>query len=107
MSLVRDIKGHISIGDMNLVSYNTVLNYSLIEDLNLDITKVLKYNKYPEILAPEASSIVISAAITAYARIIMNKHKIAAISKGLNIYYSDTDSLVLYVELSSELVHPT
>lgn len=92
---------------MNLVSYNTALNYSLIEELNFDITKVLKDHIDQEILAQEASSIAISAAITAYARIIMNKHKIAALSKGLSIYYSDKYSLVLDGKLSSELVHPT
>ena len=37
----------------------------------------------------------------------MNKHKINALSKGLSIYYSDTDSLVLDGKLPSELVHPT
>lgn len=107
MSLVRDVKGHISVGNMNLVSYNTGLNYDNIEKLNLDISKVLNDDKDREVLAQSASSVVISAAITAYARIIMNKHKITSLSKGLSIYYSDTDSLVLYGKLPSELVHPT
>lgn len=107
MLLVRDLKGHINIGDMNLVTYSTSLNYDLIEENGLDIIKVLENHTNREVLTQTASSVVISAAVTSYARIIMNKYKIHALKEGLDIYYSDTDSLVLNGELSPELVHPT
>lgn len=50
----------------------------------------------------------ISAAITSYARIAIRKIKLDIINRlGGNIYYSDTDSIVTYVELPSNTVHPT
>lgn len=107
MLLVRDLKSHISIGNMNLVTYSTALNYDLIEENGLDIIKVLENHSNREVLNQTASSVAISSAVTAYARIIMHKHKITAICEGLELYYSDTDSLVLSGPLPSELVHPT
>lgn len=104
ISLVRDVKGYTAIGNMNLINYSTSLNYDTINELNLDINEVLKYNKDSEVKAQGASSVVISAAVNAYARIIMCKHKLNILSSGGIIYYSDTDSIVTNIELDSNLV---
>jgi hypothetical protein len=42
------------------------------------------------------------AAVTAYSRMIINGFKLAAMEQGLEIYYSDTDSLVVNSPLSPE-----
>lgn len=47
----------------------------------------------------------ISAAVTAYARIHINKIKLYIISKGGIIYYSDTDSVVTNLELPDYMVN--
>lgn len=104
ISMIRDVKGYTNIGDMSLVSYSTSVNYDSIKQLDLDLNEVLKHNKYSEITAQSASSVVISAAVTAYARIIMCKHKLDILNTGGKIYYSDTDSIVTDIELPSELV---
>jgi hypothetical protein len=54
-------------------------------------------------------NISISAAVTSYARIIMGKTKLDLISphsggQGINLYYSDTDSLVVNKPLSNEYI---
>lgn len=50
------------------------------------------------------TSIVISAAVTGYARIHMSKYRLDIFNNGGNIYYSDTDSLVTNVKLDDSLV---
>ena len=47
---------------------------------------------------------MISAVITAYARIHMNKLKLNILNKGGKLYYSDTDSIVTEIELPNYLV---
>ena len=73
---VRDIKGHSTIGNSHLVSHSTGLNYNLIAELGMDVSEVLKNHSDSEVKPQSASSIVISAAVTAYARIIITKHKL-------------------------------
>lgn len=53
------------------------------------------------------TNVPIAAAVTAYSHIIINGHKLAAIYKGLNVYYSDTDSLVVNGELPTTLIWST
>lgn len=53
------------------------------------------------------TNVPIAAAITAYSRIILNKYKLLALQKGFNIYYSDTDSLVLNGPLPPEVCDST
>lgn len=101
---LRDVKGHSQIGDKHLVSYSTGLNYDLIHSLGMDFTLVLKEHSDSEINPQNSSSVVISAAITSYARIIISKYKLDMLSKGAKIYYSDTDSLVLDMKLPNDLV---
>ena len=49
------------------------------------------------------SIIAIAAAVTAYSRMIINEFKLLALSLGLEIYYSDTDSLVVNGPLPPEV----
>jgi DNA polymerase elongation subunit (family B) len=48
--------------------------------------------------------VAIAAAVTAYSRIKINGYKLAAIKQGLNISYSDTDSLVVNGQLPPEII---
>jgi DNA polymerase type B, organellar and viral len=104
---VRNIKGVHTIGDKHLVSYSTGLNYNLINNLGMDLNEVLKSHKDSEIKAQSASSVVMSAAVTAYARIIITKHKLDILSRGGELYYSDTDSIVTNMELPDDIVSKT
>ena len=65
-------------------------------------------NKYKdrEIQTFSATSVVISAAVTAYARIHITKLKLEIRKMGGKIYYSDTDSIVTNIELPKYLVNP-
>lgn len=51
------------------------------------------------------TSIVINAAVTAYARIHMNKFKLDILKQGGKLYYSDTDSIVTDIELHYFLIN--
>jgi hypothetical protein len=104
---VRNIKGHNTIGSKHLVSYSTGLNYDLISDLGMDINEVLKSQKDPEIKSQTASSVVMSAAVTAYGRIIISKHKLDILNRKGKIYYSDTDCIVTDKQLPDDLVSET
>lgn len=104
ISAIRDVKGYTNIGKMNLASYSSYINYENVNKLNLDINEILKNHKDSETTAQSASSVVISAAVTAYARIIMNQYKLDILNRGGKIYYSDTDSIVTDIELPFDLV---
>jgi len=70
ISLMHKITSYTPIGDKKmLVSYNPILEPEIIESHGLDFTKIS--SKYPdkEIQTRSNTSVVISAAITAYARI--------------------------------------
>ena len=107
MIRVRDIKGHTTIGNMNLVSYSTGLNYDLINKLGMDLNEVIKSHTYSEIKSQYASSVGISAAVTSYARILIAKHKLDILNRGGELYYSDTDSIVTNIELPNDVVSKT
>lgn len=53
---------------------------------------------------PGQTNVPLAAAITAYSRMIINEHKLAAMEAGLKVYYSDTDSLVLNGQLPLDYV---
>jgi len=53
---------------------------------------------------PARTNVAIASAVTAYSRVIINSYKIRALEQNLNIYYSDTDSLVTNGELPSDLI---
>jgi DNA polymerase elongation subunit (family B) len=48
------------------------------------------------------TNVAIAAAVTAYSRMIINNYKLLALNLGLDLFYSDTDSLVLNGKLPPE-----
>ncbi|PKB96384.1 DNA polymerase B 2 [Rhizophagus irregularis] len=48
------------------------------------------------------TNVAIASAVTAHSRMIINQYKLLALSLGLELYYSDTDSLVLNGPLPSK-----
>lgn len=55
--------------------------------------------------APAQTNVPIAVAVTAYSRMILNQYKLDALASGLELYYSDTDSLVLNGPLLESKVH--
>lgn len=92
--------------DRKLVSYIPKLDYDLINSHGLDFLKVVAKYKDAELQPINTTSIVISAAITAYARIHITNLKLEILKQGGNLYYSDTDSIVTDIELQDSLVSP-
>lgn len=90
--------------DRVLVSYIPKLDYELINSYNLDFIKIVAKYKDKEIQPMDNTSIVISAAVTAYARIHITKLKLDILKQGGNLYYSDTDSIVTDIQLDDSLV---
>jgi hypothetical protein len=89
-----------------LVSYYPRVSKHVCESHGYDYLKVLQetgsvYNKELEF---SDVSLVISAAITSYARIYMSKIKLDILNKGGNIYYTDTDSIVSDIPLNEDLI---
>ena len=80
-----------------LVSYVPSLDYDIITSHGLDYLKIVSNFKDNELRPLTTTSIVISAAITAYARIHISKLKLDILKLGGEIYYSDTDSIVTYI----------
>lgn len=92
---------NVTLGDLELVTYaldKSLLNF---ED-NKDIIRLRKFLKG----IPGQTNVSIAAAVTAYSRMIINKYKLLALQQGLDIYYSDTDSLVLNGPLPPEVCDP-
>ena len=92
--------------DKVLVSYIPKLDYDLIKNIGLDFVKLANKYKDSEYKEVDNTSIAISAAITAYAIIHISKIKLHILSKGGEIYYSDTDSIVTNLKLDSNMVDP-
>ncbi len=95
---VFNILSQIDFGNFSLIHYN--LNSSpLVGDPSF--TKLIKrFNKQ----IPSRTNVAIASAVTAYSRMIINQYKLTALSQGLKIYYSDTDSLVVDGVLPSHLL---
>jgi hypothetical protein len=89
-----------------LISYYPRVSKDLCDEFEYDYIKVLQESKDIKIENNEFKdvSLVISAAVTAYARIYMNKIKLDILSKGGNIYYTDTDSIVTDISLDNSLI---
>lgn len=85
--------------DSILVSYIPKLDANVIASHKLDIVKLASKYKDEEKVGFDASSIPISAAITCYGRIHINKLKIFIMKNGGTIYYSDTDSIITDIKL--------
>src|SRR5688500_18398138 len=56
---------------------------------------------------PAQTNVPIAATITAYSRMIINQYKLDAMSLGLEVYYSDTDSLVVNGPLPPKYIDDT
>jgi len=86
----------ISLGGLELISYIISLPMSSYPQNN-------HWNKSINEL-PGQTNVPLAAAITAYSQMIINQYKIKALESGLQIFYSDTDSLVLNGQLPPELI---
>src|ERR1043165_302022 len=53
---------------------------------------------------PGQTNVPIAAAITAYSRMLINEFKLLAMDLGLDLYYSDTDSLVVNGALPEQYI---
>jgi hypothetical protein len=108
ISILHKIMGFKEISDDKfMISYTDKLDPDLIREHGLDLTKILLQHPDKETQSLSITSVAISAAITAYARIHMSRLKLDIIKLGGNIYYSDTDSIVTDKELPNHLIHPT
>jgi hypothetical protein len=106
ISLMNKISSYKVIGNNKyIVSYIPSMDYKILKSHGLDMVELLKKYKDKEIQEKNNSSVVISAAVTAYARIHMAKIKLYILSKGGYIYYSDTDSIVTNIKLDSNMVN--
>ena len=85
--------------DKFLITYEPRISKKICEEHGLDYIKILTKDKKTNIEKQldifKDISIAISAMNTSYARIHMNKIKLDILNNGGNIYYSDTDSLVV------------
>lgn len=91
-----DILSKIDFGELSLVT--TILNKEWILE-NLGEEVLLKHL----VNMGNDTNVAIASAVTAYSRMIINSYKLQALNLGLNIYYSDTDSLVLDGPLPPEV----
>lgn len=91
-----------------IVSYNSEISNSVSERSGLDIIKLLEKKDcrdYEHNYKVQDVSITTAAAITAYARIYINKLKEWVLLNQGEIYYSDTDSIVTNLKLPDNLVN--
>lgn len=86
--------------DNYLITFKPVLKITNIDYFNLDILKILKdFSDNETSSQGSITSVVIPAAVNAYAHIHMHKIKLYILNKGGKIYYSDTDSIVTDIKL--------
>jgi DNA polymerase elongation subunit (family B) len=91
---VHLILSSIKIGDLNLVSY---LPQAPLGE-KLSGSREVRLNR------PMESNVPIAGGVTAYSRMIINEFKLIALAQGLEVYYSDTDSLVLNGALPAQYI---
>ena len=96
----RKIHSHTMLNENKfLITYDPSISKEICISHGLDIIKVLekegKTNIENNLEFFKDVSIATAAFVTSYARITINKFKLDVIERGGNIYYSDTDSLVL------------
>jgi len=88
-----------------LVTYLPLIDEQICSEHGLDYIKVLSkesnYNIEKNIDMFKDVSIAISAMVTSYARIFMNKIKLEILKSGGKIFYSDTDSIVTDIDLNN------
>nr|YP_009228203.1 plasmid related DNA polymerase [Rhizophagus fasciculatus]AJK91334.1 plasmid related DNA polymerase [Rhizophagus fasciculatus] len=95
LSQYWDLKNRIDFGEINLVTLELAKEWILQNKGEQELIKNLMDlgNK---------TNVAIAAAVTAHSRMIINSFKLLALDLGLQIYYSDTDSLVLNGTLPEE-----
>ena len=85
--------------DKFLLTYSPIISKEICTDHGLDFIKVLekesKLNIENNLDLFKDVSIATAGFITSYARIFINKIKLEILENGGNIYYSDTDSIVI------------
>jgi hypothetical protein len=106
---IYNVIDHIKIGeDLHLVSYNNILDRTVCEESVLDYIEVLNPNsvlhKESDKESKGFSSIYTAAVVLSYAIIHMMKAMIYVLNNGGNIYYTDTDSLVIDIKLPETMV---
>jgi len=105
ISVTRKVVSYKIVSDHKLlVSYLPTLDNEIIKSHNLDIVKIADVLKDSENDKMDVTSIPISAAVTAYARIHISKIKLDILKMGGKIYYSNTDSIVTDIQLSDNYV---
>lgn len=91
--------------DRFIISYESKLSREIAEELELDLSKLVKQDKDLEYNNKfGVFSIATAAFITAYGRVYINKIKLLILKLGGKIYYSDTDSIVTDINLPVDLV---
>ena len=93
-----EILSEIHFGEFILVSY-TLKDPTVLGTSHLGST----LKKFVDSL-PGNTNVAIAAAVTAYSRVIINTYKLKALELGLEIYYSDTDSLVVNGPLPEDMI---
>jgi len=93
------VQNVISIDFLQLISYTIDLPISEVRNKNKVIRKMIQE-------LPGQTNVPIAAAVTAYSRMLINQYKLKALQSGLDIYYSDTDSLVLNGPFPEEYCDP-
>jgi DNA polymerase type B, organellar and viral len=85
--------------DISTLLMSSNLDYDLINDIKMDTNLNLTSN-----FRKVKSHVGIAAAVTSYARIEMIELKMLLIKLGINLYYTDTDSIFVDKELPNYLV---
>ena len=106
----KKIKSFKDISEKKLVTYNSDVSSDICELHGVDFDEFLNHEfKYKDKSTNDNAklsdvSIPISAAVTSYSRIHMNKIKLHILNKGGSIFYTDTDSIVTDLKLKDNLV---
>lgn len=97
-SLTFKILSQIDFGKFLLIHYSLKAPDQLGESPNYRLIREFRSG------IPSRTNVAIASAVTAYSRMIINGHKLTALRNNLNIYYSDTDSLVVDGKLPDHLL---
>jgi len=85
--------------NISTILMSSNLDYDLINDIKTDtaLDLITSFRKVK-------SNVAIAAAVTSYARIEMMQLKMLLVKLGINLYYTDTDSIFVDQELPPELI---
>ena len=108
----KQVHNVVFIDDEVLVTHSKDVSIQICEEHNVDYNQALindiKYAKHSNISERQynAVSIAIASAVTAYARIYMQKVKLNILKNGGSLFYTDTDSIITDIELDKSNVGP-